>query len=336
MGIGASGLGSLSEYCQMTLSSSKLHSCIVIADDHGPDWAPAVHGDAQPRPVQYSRLGASPTLLQKALIRASRIARPSQIAVTVLEEDRDFWESSLWFVPPANRFVSDNRATSELSRAAALLSIADKWPSSIVTILPARCYVEQEWILSAALKEAMLCLQGVSEGIITLGMRDMQEGIDEDYLVVARAHRGPGFTIQGIARRPVPWVARSLQGQGAMVASGIMIGYAGAFAAHISAQWPGLTLKLNRLAAAAAAVAEECEVPSSLQRGVPTTILRTLRCHPPSLTQRVFRVSHCGWSSLKSPRAVSRVSTFMANPTDGPYSDSNEINPSARVAAEEL
>jgi mannose-1-phosphate guanylyltransferase len=320
----------------MTLSSSNLHSCIVIADDHEPDWAPAVHCDAQPGPVQYSRLGSSPTLLQKALIRASRIARPSQIAVTVLEEERDCWESSLWFVPPANHFVSDNRATSELSRAAALLSIADKWPSGIVTILPARCYVEQEWILSAALQEAIHCLPGVREGIITLGMRDMQEGIDEDYFVVARAHCGPGFTIRGIARRPIPWIARSLQGQGAMVASGIMIGYAGVFAAHISAQWPGLTLKLNRLAAAAAVVADECEVPSSLQRGVPNTILRTLRCHPPSLAQRVFRVSHCGWSTLKSPRAVSRVSAFMADSADDAYSDPNCTAPSARVAAEDL
>lgn len=320
----------------MTLAASKMHSCIVIADDHGPDWAPAVHGDAQPRPVQYSRLGTSSTLLQKALIRASKIARPSQISVTVLEEDREFWESSLWFVPLANRFVSDNRATSELSRAAAMLSIAAKWPSSIVTVLPARCYVIQEWILSAALKEAMHCLPGVKEGIITLGMRDMEEGIDEDYFVVGRAPRGPGFTIQGIARRPVSWIARSLQGQGAMVASGIMIGYAGAFAAYISAQWPGLTLKLNRLAAAAAAVGEECEVPSSLQRGVPNTILRSLRCHPPSLAQRVFRVSHCGWSSLKSPRAVARVSTFLANSADAPHSAPNWINPSARAATEDL
>jgi hypothetical protein len=120
-----------------------------------------------------------------------------------------------------------------------------------------------------------------------------------------------------------------------MVASGIMIGYAGVFAAHISAQWPGLTLKLNRLTAAAVAVAEECEVPSSLQRGVPNTILRTLRCHPPTLAQRVFRVSHCGWSSLKSPRAVARVSTFMANSADVPHSDPSWIDPT-HVAVEDL
>jgi mannose-1-phosphate guanylyltransferase len=286
--------------------------CVVIADDHGPEWIPAARSnDGRSLPVQYCRLRESPTLLQKALRRAAKIAPTAQIAVTALEEYREYWEPSLWFTPPSNRFICDNRAASTLTAAAALLSIANKCPSSIVTVLPARCHVEHERILEAAMEQAIALLPHVAEGVITLGMVDLNEGIDEDYLITGRAKTGPGFNVQGYARRPISWVANHLRRQGASIASGITIGYAGAFAAHISKHWPGVTSQLGKLIAAASEAGVECEVPLELRRGMPGPKLRFLRWQPPSFSQRAFRVFRCGWSSLKSPRAVERILTFI-------------------------
>jgi hypothetical protein len=141
-------------------------------------------------------------------------------------------------------------------------------------------------------------------------MMDIDESLDEDYLIASPA--GCGFAVQGFAHRPAAWVARHLKRQGAMVSSGIMIGYAGAFAAHITKHWPGLTLKLSRLAATAAAAGEECELPLHLQAGVPKPVLRSLRWNPPSFTQRAFCVHSSGWSGLRSPRSVERISAFLA------------------------
>jgi mannose-1-phosphate guanylyltransferase len=162
-------------------------------------------------PVQYCRLRESSTLLQKALRRASKIAPIGQIAVTAAEEYCEYWEPALWFTSPANRFIGENREASSLTVAAALLSIANKSPTSVVTVLPARCYVEREWILEAALERATAVLPQVAEGVVTLGMVDMDEGV--------------------YARRNISWVAHHLRQQGAAIASGITIGYAGAFAA---------------------------------------------------------------------------------------------------------
>jgi mannose-1-phosphate guanylyltransferase len=290
------------------------HWCIVVADDHGPEWAPVTNVEESPAPAQYSRLGESSTLLQRALRRASRIAPAPHVMVTALDEYRDHWESALWCVRPQNRFVGDNRAASLLTAAAALLSITTASPSSIVTILPARCYVAREDVLRLALEHVLSMLPRVSEGVATLGMVDMNEGIDEDYLVCARAGTGPGLIVDGFARRPTAWIARRLKNQGAMVASGIMMGYAGAFAAHISEHWPGLTLKLTQLAATASAAGEECEVPMALQAGVPKHVLRSLRWNPPSFPQRAFCVRGCGWSGLKSAQAVERMSTWISTP----------------------
>src|SRR5580704_12785768 len=118
--------------------------CIVVADDHGPEWAPMVADGKKHSPVQYSGFGGSATLLQRALHRATRVAPASQILLTALEEYREYWEPNAWFLRPEHRFVCDNRAASLLTGAAALLSIAAKSPSSVVTVLPARCHVLQE------------------------------------------------------------------------------------------------------------------------------------------------------------------------------------------------
>lgn len=162
--------------------------CIVVADDHGPDWAVGLEGD--PAPVQYCRLREAATPLQRSLHRAAVIAPTSQVIVTAFEEYRGLWESSAWFVSPERRFVSDGRAASQLSSAAAILSIAACSPSNVITILPARCFVAQESILRRALDHALLELPGIPEGVVTLGMLDLEEGVDEDYLVVRRPRVG--------------------------------------------------------------------------------------------------------------------------------------------------
>jgi mannose-1-phosphate guanylyltransferase len=283
---------------------------IVVADDHGPEWAPRIVAATRPSPVQYCRLGASRTLLQLALRRALVIAPAGKVMVTAMQGSRSQWEPSLWFVRAENRFVGDKRSSS-LATAAALLSIAVRNPSDIVTILPAKCFVAHEQILHEGIERALGILPEVPEGVVTLGMVDMDEGVDENYLVARRGDRGPGLIVHGYARQPVPWIARCLRRQGAVVASGIFAGYAGVFAAHISRQWPGLTHDLTTAVTSAASGGIEVTIPEKLTRNA-RTALRALRWHPPSFAQRALPVRGCGWSSLNSARAVARVSEFLA------------------------
>jgi mannose-1-phosphate guanylyltransferase len=289
---------------------SKAHWCIVI-DEHGPGWS--VGSAADRSPVQYCRLGGETTPLQRALHRAASFAPASQIMLTALEEYRDMWEPSAWRVRPYRRFIGDNRWASQLCSAAAILSVASRSPSSVITILPARCYVVDEWILARGIRHALSELPGVPEGVVTLGMLDMEDGVDENYLIVSQPRFGRGLSADGFARRPVAWVARHLKSQGALVASSIMIGYAGVFAAHISKHWPGISNTLAQLSETAEIAGEECDVPSSLNREAAKSTLRALRWHPPTFRQRVIGVCRCGWSGLNSPQSVARIYDFLAS-----------------------
>ncbi len=280
--------------------------CIVVADDHGPEYVPLVGDAAKCSPVQYCGFGEPTTLLQKALHRAKQIAPAAQIVVTVREENRERWEPALWFIDPERRFVSHNRTTAALTTAAALLSIAAECASNIVTILPARCYVAHEEILAAALHQLYATLPRIPERVGTLGMIDIDAALDEDYLVPREANAGPGLTVHAMARQPIGWVAHHLRQRGAMIASGILTGYAAAFASHIFRHCPDLANSLtnmNRLAV-------DCErhLSAEIYGHVPSTVLRSLRWWPPTFPQRAFRVHRCGWRGLHTARAVAQIS----------------------------
>jgi hypothetical protein len=279
--------------------------CIVVADDHGPEYVPSMAGNAKKSPVQYCGFGGPTTLLQRALHRAKQIAPTAQIIVTVREENRAHWEPALWFIHPERRFVSDTRLTSSLTTAAALLSIAADSVSHVVTILPARCYVADEWILSAALHRLRAMLPRIPEGVGTLGMIDIDDGIDEDYLVPCGTKMGPVVAVQGIARQPAAWVARYLRQHGAMVASGILMGYAGRFAAHICKHRPTI---MKALAGAQCEAVGERRLSVDGCRDVPKSVLRSLRWWPPTFPQQAFPVYRCGWKGLRTVRAVARIS----------------------------
>jgi hypothetical protein len=159
-----------------------------------------------------------------------------------------------------------------------------------------------------AAADAMSSLPDIAEGVIALGMLEMEDGADEDYFVVIRSRVGRGLQADGLARRPVPWVARHLKQHVASVASGILIEYTRVFAAYILRNWRRLSIKLEGLALAAAAVGKECEIPTSLTRDVSPVVLHFLRWHPPA-----FGVSRSGWRGLKSRQSVARTVQLLSS-----------------------
>jgi hypothetical protein len=233
--------------------------------------------------------------------------------ITAFEDYRNLWEPSAWCIRPDKRFICEGPRGLQLSVAAAILSVAARSTSDIITILPARCHVAHESILRRALNYALAELPGIPEGAVTLGMLDPEEAVDEDYLLVGQARAGRALRVDGFARKPVPWVARRLRQHGALVASGILIGYAGVFAAHISKHWPGVSKKLTQLIATAALRGEECKIPSVANKGEPPALPECLRWRPSAFRQRVIGVCHSGWSGLKSPRAVARLVEFLCS-----------------------
>ncbi len=188
--------------------------CIVVADAAGPEWLVPDDSHAQWAPVQYCGFGEPTTMLQKALHRAGRISHATRVVVTVAEAHRSRWQQALWFTRPEHRFVSEFSGWSSLTTAAAVLSIAARAPDALVTILPARCYVADEWTLTVALHRALSERTFPVDSIVTLGMVGVDTDVDENYLLLGASHGRPTVEVSGVARRPMEWVARYLVRQG--------------------------------------------------------------------------------------------------------------------------
>jgi len=136
-----------------------------------------------------------------------RVAPASQVIVTTLDAYHHYWEPALWFIRPEHRFISTAAGMPWLTTAAAILAIAYQAPDSVVALLPGRCFVSHEAVLSAAIDKAISLLPVVPEAVISLGMQDLDCGIDEDYLVPRKGERDLLQPLLGVARRPVPWIA---------------------------------------------------------------------------------------------------------------------------------
>jgi mannose-1-phosphate guanylyltransferase len=281
--------------------------CIVVADAAGPKWPLSDDINAPRAPVQYCGLGEPTTMLQKALHRAGRISHAARVMVTADERNRSHWQPALWFMRAEHRFVSESPGWSLLTTAAAVLSIAARAPSALITILPARSYVADEWTLTVALHRVLSNRSFLSDGIVTLGMVGAQPGVDEDYLVLSAPDGRPTAAVSGTAQRPAEWVARDLVRRGAVVASGIYVAYARALVALLYRYWPMLTRKILRLVSHSLASGAENNIPSSLAREELRVASRPFWDRPPWMPVRATRVAPCGWSSLASVRAIQRV-----------------------------
>jgi mannose-1-phosphate guanylyltransferase len=246
-------------------------------------------------------------MLQKALHRAGRISHATRTVVTVAEAHRSRWQQALWFTRPEHRYVSQFPGWSSVTTAAAVLSIAARAPDALVTILPARCYVADEWTLTIALHRALSERTFLADGIVTLGMVGADTDVDENYLLPRASNGRPTAAVSGIAQRPVEYVARHLVRQGALVASDIYIGHASRLALQLSKYWTAATHKLLEHFTNSTTPGIENRIPPSLAREALRVAPRMSWDRPPWIPLRTLRVAHCGWSGLRSPRAIERI-----------------------------
>jgi mannose-1-phosphate guanylyltransferase len=279
--------------------------CIVVADAAAPTWR--VPEKRQWGPVQYCGFGQPTTMLQKALHRAIRVSEARRVLVTAAEVHRLQWEGPLWYVRPEHRFVSAGPGWSALTTASAVLWIAARAPLAKVTILPARCYVAEEWTLTVALHRALYERPLVVDDIVTLGMTTDELTLDEDYLMTRTSDDGSTSSVTVSSLDSQRWVTRELARRGALIASDIYIGHAGTFAALFYKCWPTLTHALLRQLANSPDRYGEKRIPPNLIEDALSEAPRPFWDRPPWNAQQIFRVKPCGWSGLRSKRAVLRV-----------------------------
>ncbi len=290
-----------------------MQCCIVVAAD---ERSERLIGGLNQRPLNSEQAAiVKKGFLRQASLRARRLASPANILVSAREEDRNTWAGPLWFTKPAGRFISDRGVPTSLSTAAAVLSVAARSPSCLVTILPSDFWVARESALAESIDNALSALQGVPDTIATLGMNDTHPGTDEDYLIVGPGNSQIGAAIQARANRPGPAEVRRLLENGALVASGILLGHAQAFAARIHRYWPQLARELTDMVSTDRSPALEYQLSAEKCLRISSSVVRSMRLFPPTFAMRAFRVEGSGWCSRRRVHDVQAAPVFGSRPS---------------------
>ncbi len=296
--------------------ASQARCCIVVANDERSERL--VEG-LHPWPLNSQQAAiVKRGFLRQASLRARRMVSPANVLVSAREEDRSVWLGPLWFTQPANRFISGRGVPSSLLTAAAVLSVAARSPSCLVTILPSDFWVARESVLTDAIEKILTSLQRVPGTVATLGMSDTHPGTDEDFLIVGPASSQMGAAIQAKAKRPGPSVAKQLLKEGALVASGILLGHAQAFAARIHKYWPHLTRELTDTVDSDRSPEAEHRLSADAYQHISRSFMSSMRLSPHTFPMRAFRVQGSGWCSRQRLNDLAPAPAFSARASDYP------------------
>jgi mannose-1-phosphate guanylyltransferase len=269
--------------------------CVVIANEDRSESGTASLRPFAPNARQAGAMKMG--FLRQSSIRARKLTSPANVVVSAQAADRSVWEGAFWFTKPSNRFVADQGAPTTLATAAALLSIASTAPSSLIAVMPSEFWVVRESVLIEAIDKVCGLLRIIPETVATLGIVDTHMEIDEDYLVVGPNNPQKGAVIQARVNRPDPGSARQLINEGAMIASGILLGYAQAFAARIYKYWPQLAQVLTDSLQLHSG--SEVERRLVAHKDILRSVVSSVRLSPPTFPMRAFRVQGSGWCSRK-------------------------------------
>jgi len=271
--------------------------CVVIASEERSDRVSTILRPFAPNARQAGVVKTP--LLRQSSIRARHLASPANVVVSAQAADRSVWERPFWFTRPSNRFVADTGAPTALATAAALLSIASHAPSCLIAVMPSNFWVARESVLTEAIDKVCGVLRIMPDTIATLGIVDTHMEIDEDYLVVGPNNPQKGAVIQARVNRPDPRITRQLTNEGAMIASGILLGYAQAFAARFCKYWPHLAQVLSDSLQLRSNPEVENRLVTDTYRDIPRSVIHSIRLSPPTFPMRAFRVQGSGWCRWK-------------------------------------
>lgn len=282
---------------KVQMPTSQTRCCIVIASE---ERSERLHENLRPYALtsQQSAVVKMGFLRQTAQ-RARKLASPANVLVSAREEERSVWTGPLWFTRPANRFISDRGVPMAFSTVAAVLSVAVRLPHCLVTVLPSDFWVAKESLFMESIEKVLASLQRAPGTVATLGMSDPYPGNDEDYLVVGPESCQTGAVIQARAHRPAPSIAKQLVKEGALVASGILLGQAQAFAERVRKYWPTLALELTDNVDANSLSTEERRLSVDAYRHISRSAMSSIRMSPPAFPMRAYRVQGSGWCSRK-------------------------------------
>ena len=271
--------------------------CIVQADG---DKACATSGGSTP--IQFCRMGDSPSLLQCALHRALNVAPRRRVIATVAAAHRRWWSQPLWCVSGERRIVDQSTGRLTVTLAAALALIEKEDADALVVVQATDAFCASGDAFTAGVVHALQTLEKLPAHIVALTTEPFVAASNQDYLVFGPRDGLPGRPAVRFVKRPAPVIADRLVAVGAHVSMGVYVARVATLTSVLQAVWPDLM-------AAARALVESGRGETLMPVHMPGSRF----CRPwrhtwiqrPLPRLRAVPVDDYGWKSLGSTVSIS-------------------------------
>jgi len=257
------------------------------------------------------------SLLGDAMLRAAALAPEQQILVVVTSEHEEYWRRE--FGNDSSQLVvqSQNRGTTA-GVLLPLLTVMQRDPGAVVTLLPSDHFVADEWTLAEALRAARRAAVAEPNRVILLGIEPDSVETDYGWILPERAV-GPQcdttaatLPITAFVEKPDRATATALWARGAVWNSFLVVAQAAAM----------LELYRRRLPAMLRAFATAHDTsPSDLSSLYAHMNASDFSRHvlAGSAQQLGVRIAPaCGWTDLGTPERVARCLATMGPHGSGP------------------
>jgi mannose-1-phosphate guanylyltransferase len=263
-------------------------------------------------PKQFCSLNGGRSLLEDALVRASKVVSSERVCTIVAQQHRQWWSEcrELTRLPHQNLIVQPRNRGTGIGVLYSILHILARDPDARILMLPADHYVRDESVLAQALLRALDRVEEGKEQPVLLGIEPDEPDTELGYVLPGGPDQAGGQRVARFVEKPTPDVAAELIEQGGLWNAFIIAGV-------------GQTL-LNLFLPRYSSIVMEMQV--ILRRrwslGVPAggwPALVDLYTRLPSLDFSrdvledkveklcVVRVPPCGWSDLGTPRRVGQT-----------------------------
>lgn len=263
-------------------------------------------------PKQFCSLDGGHSLLEDAIVRASKLVPATRICTIVAQQHRQWWSESreLMRLPHDNLIVQPRNRGTGIGILYSVLHILAKDPEARIVMLPADHYVRDEAILRDSLKLALDRIEEGKDRPVLLGIEPEVSDTDLGYIVPGGPDAAGGQRVAKFIEKPNETIAQELIDQGALWNSFIIAATAQTLLNMFLPRYSAMVMEMQIILSRRLSL----NLPAGAWPAVVDLYMRlpSLDFSRDILEDKVeklcvVRVPPCGWSDLGTPRRVGQT-----------------------------
>ena len=290
-------------------------------------------------PKQFCSLDGGPSLLEDAIVRASKLVPATRTCTIVAQQHRQWWSESreLMRLPHDNLIVQPRNRGTGIGILYSVLHILAKDPEARIVMLPADHYVRDEAILRDSLKLALDRIEEGKDRPVLLGIEPDVSDSDLGYLVPGGPDAAGGQRVAKFIEKPNETIAQELIDQGALWNFFIITATAQTLLNMFLPRYSAMVMEMQIILSRRLSL----NLPAGAWPAVVDLYMRlpTLDFSRDILEDKVdklcmVRVPPCGWSDLGTPRRVGQTLQQLKSKSTGTSAPEWSATPYLNLAAQ--